>query len=925
MKDPEGHALCQNLRSLRVCETAVYRGPNLYSDLPMVRIQLDLGELENWPSDRIPGFTERLLALMPGLQKHGCCYGEPGGFLKRLREGTWLGHVAEHIALELQIEAGASTTRGKTRSVRGRTGVYNVLYAYEDERVGLLAGRFALETVQHLLPEELRGFVGLDEILEREPSAFDFEARLKEIEELHRDVAFGPTTASVVREARRRDIPVWRMDDSSLIQLGYGKHQRRIRASCTGTTSEIATEIACDKDLTKKLLSDAGVPVPKGMLVHSADGAVEAAADLGFPVVAKPLDGNHGRGVNVDLRTSDEVRWAFGQAREHCRTVVIEEQFEGADHRILVIGGKVVAVAERRPAHVVGDGQSTVAGLIELTNEDPRRGEGHCSVLTRISVDECVEHFLAKRGLTLESVPPAGLRVDLRPTANLSTGGTAADRTDDIHPVNALIARRAAEIVGLDVAGIDFVCPDIGRPVTETGGGVIEVNAGPGFRMHLQPSEGRPRNVARPMMDLLFPPGAKSRIPIFAITGTNGKSTTSRMLAHILKKAGLKVGLTATSGIYIDGEQITKGDCSGPKSARLVLREPSIDAAVLETARGGILREGLGFDRCDVGAVLNVSSDHLGLGGLETVDDLAQVKSVVVEAVGREGWSILNADNPHSAALERYAGGRICYFSLLNEGDWPDFLRRHLAEGGRAITREVIGGRQDIIIHDDDDRLFLMDASQIPATYGGLAEFNVENALAAAAMAYAQDIPLDTIRAALSSFSSSFDQLPGRLNVFDGHGFTTIVDYAHNPHGLAALGRFVRKLKRPLQRSVGLISIPGDRRDVDILEMGACAAELFDTIVLREEEDLRGRPPGEVAALLREGVLSAGCPQERIQMILAEREAVAHCLRSALPGDMVVLAVENIETVWKQVLAFERCPPTADPLQDSNIRRLTVA
>lgn len=892
------------LRPMRVTETAVYRGPNLHDNCPLIRIQVDLGELEDWPSARIPQFADRLIALLPGLQQHGCCYGRPGGFVSRLREGTWLCHVAEHVALELQAMVGATVTRGKTRSVPGLRGFYNILYAYEDEEVGLKAGQVALEIVQSLLPGDLSGILGLGEISGQDEMPFDMNLRLDTLRALQRKVALGPTTAALVREAKRRDIPVARVDDSSLFQLGHGRHQKRLRASCTGATSEIAAEIAADKDLTRQMLAQAGLPVPRGILTRSEDEAVEAALKLGFPVVVKPLDGNHGRGVNVDLITVDEVRWAFGLAREHGRTVIVEKHLEGNDHRILVIGGKVVAVAERVPAQVIGDGQCTITQLVALANLDPRRDEGHCAVLTRISIDECVLHFLAGQGLAPDSVPDLGQQVRLRPTANLSTGGTAVDRTDDIHPFNALIARRAANIVGLDVAGIDFVCPDITRPVSETGGGVIEVNAGPGFRMHLQPSEGRPRNVARPMIDLLFPPGAESRIPIFAITGTNGKSTSSRMLAHILKGAGLTVGLTDTTGIRIGDAQIMRGDCSGPKSARLVLREPGVDAAVLETARGGILREGLGFDRCDVGAVLNVSADHLGLKGLQTVEDLAEVKGVVVESVKRGGWSVLNADDPLSAGLESVARGRICYFSMRNRTDWPDFLQRHVAAGGRVINREMVAGRPDIMIHEDGDTLFLIDAARIPATHGGLAEFNIANAMAAAAMAHADGIPVETIQRGLASFSTGFEHLPGRLNIHEGHGFTTIVDYVHNPHGLEALGQFLRKLKKPGGRAIGLVSMAGDRRDVDIREMGAGAARLFDVIVIREDGNRRGRKPGELAALLREGALMAGKAPEDIHIVLDEAPAVDFSLRQARTGDLLLIAVEEIDDVWRQVREY---------------------
>ncbi|MBZ9965689.1 cyanophycin synthetase [Mesorhizobium sp. BR1-1-2] len=892
-------------RTIRVLDVRVFRGPHLYSLTPMVQIQIDLGALEGFPTDKLPGFTENLGRLLPGLAAHGCSYGAAGGFLRRMEEGTWLGHVVEHVALELQTVVGHQVTRGKTRSVKGSPGTYNVMFAYQDEAVALLAGRIALELVDSLLPANLQGAEYLREVAEAE-GPFELAARLQLLRVLADERALGPTTASLVREAERRGIPAIRIDESSLVLLGQGRHQKRIRASCSDFTSEIATEIASDKDLTKLLLRQAGLPVPKGELVRSEPEAVAGAVRLGYPVVTKPLDGNHGRGVNIALATEEEVRWGFEQAREHSRTVIIEQHFVGSDHRILVVEGRVVAVAERIPAHVIGNGRDSISELVEETNRDPRRGEGHASVLTRIEIDECVEHFLSKSQLALSSVPARGERVFLRPTANLSTGGTAIDRTDEIHPENALIARRAAQIIGLDIAGVDFVCSDISRRVSETGGGIIEVNAGPGFRMHLEPSQGRARNVARPVLDLLFPGGKNGRIPIFAITGTNGKSTTARMLAHVLQANGSNVGLTSTTGIYLNGERIMTGDCSGPKSARIVLREPGIDIAVLECARGGILREGLAFDECDVGAVLNVHGDHLGLKGIDTIEDLAQVKSVVVESVRRGGWSILNADDVHTSAMSREAGGSVCYFSLADRTEWPDTLRDHVAEGGRALTRERSGDGWDIFIHEDGQSLFLMCVDEIPATFEGAAEFNVANSLAAIAMAYCHGVPLTTIRGALAEFTTSFQHSPGRLNVFDGNGFRTIVDYAHNPEGLTALGKLVSHMRRGHQRTIGLVAIPGDRRDCDIRNMGAVASKVFDVIVFKEDEnELRGRAPGSIAGLLREGALQAGCAPARMHVSYPEREAVRFCLELARERDLVVLTVDDVEAVWRQVTGFE--------------------
>jgi cyanophycin synthetase len=909
---------------MRVREARVFRGPHLFRHLPMIRIEVDLGALEDFPTDKLPGFTDALVRILPGLAEHGCSYGETGGFVRRMREGTWLGHVAEHVALELQSLAGNQVTRGKTRAVKGRPAHYYVMYSFIDEQVGLSAGRLALELIDSLLPEEQSGLEGADRICEA-ADTFEFSTELDRLQSLAADRALGPTTASLIHEAERRRIPYERLDDSSLFLLGHGRHQKRVRASCTDLTSEVGTDIAADKDLTKLLLGQAALPVPKGELVRTNDEACAAADRLGYPVVTKPLDGNHGRGVNIDLSDPEQVRWGFDQAREHSRTVIVEQFFTGTDHRILVIGGEVVAVAERVAAHVVGDGKRSISELINEVNTDPRRGHGHSSVLTRIEVDDCVIKLLQRSGMDLSSVPAQGQCVMLRPTANLSTGGTAIDRTDEIHADNALIARRAAQIVGLDIAGIDFVCPDIRKSVLETGGGIIEVNAGPGFRMHLEPFQGRPRNVARPVLELLFPGGRDGRIPIFAITGTNGKSTTAWMLGHILKQTGANVGLTSTTGIYLDGRRILTGDCSGPQSARIVLREPSVDIAVLECARGGILREGLAFDECDVGAVLNVTEDHLGLRGVYSIDDLAAVKSVVTETVRRGGWSVLNADNEHTARMARHAGGSICYFSLKEQDEWSEFLREHVAEGGRAVCRERIEDGWDLVIHENRESIYLMKAGDIPATFDGWAEFNVANALAAIAIAHCHGVPLKTVRSALQTFTTAFEYAPGRLNVFDGHGFRTMVDYCHNPDGLKAIGKLVAHMRPKYQRTIGLIGIAGDRRDSDILEMGAVAAKTFDILVFKEDDELRGREPATLAALLREGALSAGCSPSCIHVVLPEDQAIDATLRLAREGDLVLVTADHIEAAWNQVVAFDKTRPPLTPLYGENVHVLEVS
>ena len=894
---------------MRVLDVATYRGPHLYSSRPMMRIQLDLGVLEAWPTNRIPGFTDHLLLTLPGLATHGCSYRTPGGLVLRLREGTWLGHVIEHVALELQKLAGVEVSRGKTRSVKGRPGVYNILYVYEGEGLGRAAGRAAIELVNSLLPRDLQRLEGLDRIA---PSLtglvaplFDLQGALRELRAIARRESLGPTTRSLVREARRRGIPVQRLDDRSLIQFGWGAQRKLIRASITGQTGHIAVETAGDKALTKSLLAGAGVPVPRGGVVRTVDEALAQAERIKGPVVTKPLDGNHGRGVSLGLVTPEQVRWGYEQALKHGRRVIVEEQYVGRDYRILVVGGKLVAVAERVPAHVVGDGQSTVAQLIEMVNQDPRRGAGHEQVMTRIVVDDQVREMLARAGLALESAPKAGAMVTLRATANLSTGGTAIDRTDAIHPDNAAIACRAALTVGLDVAGIDFMAPDITRSVRETGGGIVEVNAAPGLRMHLEPSEGQGRDVARAVVAELFPPGARSRIPLVAVTGTNGKSTVVRMVARIAREMGKTVGLTNTTGVYVNDERVLEADASGPKSARMLLRDPTVEVAVLETARGGMLREGLAFDRCDVGIVLNVTADHLGLKGVDTLEDLAAVKSIVAEAVGRRGITVLNADDPLTLRMARQAGGRIGYFTLNGGLEMSPFLQKHVAEGGllAGLEPSVRGG--ELVLYDKGRRWSLLHADELPSTLNGMARFNIANALAAALAGHGLGASTAVIAAALRAFTSSHAENPGRFNVHDAHGFRVIVDYAHNPGAMRAMADLVAQLRPRVGRVIGVVSIPGDRRDEDILEMGAIAAEMFDALIFRERPDGRGRPAGSVLSLLTDGALAAGFPPERIHRILSEARAVETALRMARPGDLVLVFPTAVDAVWNQVTAFQ--------------------
>jgi cyanophycin synthetase len=889
---------------LRILETRVYQGPNYWSYDKAVHLLVDLGSLEDWPSNTLPGFTDQLMRLLPGLVDHTCSVGRRGGFVERLRDGTWLGHVAEHTALQLQREAGGEQRRGKTRSA-ARRGQYNVIFGYGDERVGVAAGRLAVRLINHLVQPD---------------PGFDFDAELERFILQAERTAFGPSTQAIIDEAATRDIPWLRLNEHSLIQLGQGIYQQRIRATMTSGTGSLAVDVAGDKELTNRLLAAAGLPVPRSVSVRELDDALAAARRIGFPVVVKPLDGNHGRGVQLDLGTEDEVRAAFpaAQAEAGRGWVVVESYVTGNDYRVLVVGGRMIAAAERVPAHVIGDGSKTVAELVEETNADPRRGVGHEKVLTRIRLDEAAVELLRAQGFGLDEVPPAGAMVKLTLTGNMSTGGISIDRTDEAHPDNVDIAEEAAGVVGLDVAGIDFVAPDIAEPVRETGGAVVEVNAAPGFRMHTHPTVGEPQYVAKPVVDLLFPPGTPSRIPIVAVTGTNGKTTTARMIAHIFKGMGRKVGLTTTDGILIDERLVLVADASGPRSARMVLQNPRVDFAVFEVARGGILREGLGYERNDVGVVLNVSSDHLGMRGIDTLKQLAGVKQVVIEAVPRDGHGVLNADDPLVAAMRRHCSGELVWFSM-QQGN--ELVEDHTRRGGRAIVLEAGRLGEGIVLRQGRRSTLIAPTAVLPATFEGRARMNVANAMAAAAAALAAGAHVHDIRAGLRSFTTSYEVAPGRLNLFDLGGFRVVVDYCHNAAGMRMLGDFVERLSEPpsggdviAHRRVGVIASPGDRRDRDVRELGEVAAAHFDSLIVREDRSLRGRQPGETAKLLAAGVRAAAAAGARcrsLDVVLDELEAARLALDRANPGDLVVLCADRVDEIVDELQARIRARSTA--------------
>ncbi len=886
---------------LQILEAQIFRGPNYWSYDPAIRLLVDLGALEHWPSNTIPGFVDGLLAMLPGLKDHSCSLGRRGGFVSRLRDGTWAGHVAEHTALELQRLTGAQIYRGKTRSAPD-PGTYNVIFGYVEEQVGVQAGQLAVKIVNHLV-QPIEGF--------------DFDAELESLIRLAERRAFGPSTQALIDEAMSRDIPWIRLNEASLVQLGQGKYQQRIRATMTSKTGSLAVDIAGDKKLTTSLLGAAGLPVPRAEMVRTEADAVAVARRIGFPVVTKPLDGNHGRGVALDLKDEQAVRAGFKRSLAETRrgVVVVETFVTGNDYRVLVIGGQMVAVAQRVPAHVVGDGEHTVAELVEITNQDPRRGIGHEKVLTRIKVDAEAVALVKKQGFGMDDVPPDGTFIKLVSTGNMSTGGISIDRTWEAHEENIEIAEEAARVVGLDVAGIDFITPDISKPVRETGGAIVEVNAAPGFRMHTHPTEGEPQYVAKPVVDLLFPPGSPSRIPIIAVTGSNGKTTTVRMIAHIFKGMGRQVGMTSTDGIYIDERLVKRADASGPKSAQMVLQNPRIDFAVFEVARGGILREGLGYGRNDVAVVTNVTGDHLGLKDVNSIDQLAAVKRVIVEAVPRNGHAVLNADDALVAEMRKHCSGSVIFFTMQDQNA---LVERWVRRGGKAVGLQKGPLGEMMVIREGRRTMPIAYVHQLPATFEGRARMMVANALAAAAAAHAAGAHLHDIRQGLRSFSTSFYQAPGRLNLYELNGVKVLIDYAHNAHGLETVGDFVERMTaQPPQVGppgisnwlanlrVAVISSPGDRRVEDMRELGRVAARYFDEVIIREDVQLRGSRRGETAARVMEGIqdeMTSG--RSRVgsaEIILDEMAATRKALDRSRPGDLVVLCADYASEVWKEL------------------------
>jgi cyanophycin synthetase len=880
---------------MRILDRSVYVGPSLYAHFPVIRLDLDLGPLEAWPTGRLGnGFVDELAAALPGLAEHGCSYKEPGGFLRRMREdeGTWLGHVLEHVAIELQNMAGEEVTFGKTRS-NGEPGFYTVVYEYAQRDEGIAAGELGLRLLASLLPAAIRPGDSL-------PDGWNWQEARDEFIRFAQRRALGPSTAALVRAAENRGIPWLRLNDQSLVQLGHGKYQQRIQATVTSRTPHIAVELASDKEETNKILAMLGLPVPKQELVQSEGQAIRAARRIGFPVVTKPYNGNHGRGISIRLTTDEEVAQGFAAAREHSRSVIVETFMEGDDHRLLVVNGELVAATRRTPGHVVGDGKHTIAQLTEIVNQDPRRGVGHEKVLTRLELDAQAQKMLERVELRADSVPEPGRVVYLRSTANLSTGGTACDVTDIIHPDNREMAERAVRAIGLDVGGVDFLSKDITESYRAIGGGICEVNAAPGFRMHVAPSEGTPRDVAAPVIDMLFPAGVSARVPIAAITGTNGKTTTARMLAHITKMGGYTPGLTTTDGVYIDGQRTVAGDMTGPVSARMVLADPQIDIAVLETARGGLLRAGMGVREVNVGAVLNVQADHLGLKGIDTLEQLGELKRVVVEVA--TDCAVLNADDPLVLKMAGHTEAKnICYVTTNPQ---HTLVREHIRAGGRACALEAGVNGQMMTLYDRGGHIPLLWTHLIPATLEGRAIHNVQNAMFAAAMAFSLGIKLDAIRQGLRTFDSTFFQAPGRMNVFSEHPFKVLFDYGHNAHAVGMLADLALRLDVTGRRIVVLAG-PGDRRDQDLVAIAAAVAGRFDHYICRRDDNLRARASDEVPRIQAQALRAAGVPDSAISIIPDEQEAIEAALQMGASGDLLLIFADSLVRSWKQIIKFK--------------------
>ena len=862
---------------MKILKIQALRGPNIWSirRKKLIQMRLDLEEMEEFPTNKIEGFRERLEIMFPTMIDHRCSEGCRGGFFMRIEQGTWMGHVIEHIALEIQTLAGMDTGFGRTRETK-TPGIYNVVFSYTEENVGLFAAESAVAIAEALI----------------KGTAYDLDSDLQKMREIREKVRLGPSTGSIVEEAVNRDIPWIRLGTNSLVQLGYGINQMRFQATITCKTSSIAVDMACNKELTKKMLDMASIPVAGGDICVDEEDLAKTIDKIGYPIVLKPLDGNHGKGASINVTNWEDAVSGLAFAKNYSHRIIVEKFITGFDFRILVIDNKLVAAAKRVPAHVVGDDLHTIRELIDTTNLDPRRGYGHENVLTQIDVDRDTEDLLEKMHYTLETIPNKGEIVYLKSTANLSTGGTSVDVTDMMHPENIFLAERISRVIGLDICGVDIMAKNLTQPLKENGGVILEVNAAPGFRMHLAPSEGLPRNVASPVIDMLYPPGKNCRIPIIAVTGTNGKTTTTRLLAHIVKNNGFKVGFTTSDGIYIQNHMMEKGDTTGPLSAEYILRDPTVEFAVLETARGGILRSGLGFSRCDIGIITNIQEDHLGLNDIHTLDDLARVKSTVVKSIKKDGWAILNAEDEQCIKIGDELDCNVAYFSMSEDNP---LIKKLCAEGKTVAVYE----NGFITIKKGEWKIRIERATHVPLTLGGKAKFMIANVLAATLASYLWGFKTEDISLSLQTFIPSAAQTPGRMNIFEFKKFKVLIDFAHNASGYRGVEEFLHSVDAT--KKIGIIAGVGDRRDEDIKECASIASRMFDHIIIRQEKHLRGRTEEDIIGLILEGIKSSG-KDVTYEIIPKETEAIRHAIDSAEEGsfitalsDVVTNAIEIVQ------------------------------
>jgi cyanophycin synthetase len=864
---------------MNILEIKAMRGPNYWSSRrrKLIVMKLDLEELEQCPTNKIDGFLERLQLMCPTMIEHRCSEGVRGGFFLRVREGTWMGHVIEHIALEIQSLAGMECGFGRTRGT-GEQGVYNVVFSYMEEKVGIYAAKASVSIADALVTG----------------APYNLEEDIHHMREIRERSRFGPSTGSIVDEAVARDIPYMRLNDESLVQLGYGKNQVRFRATMTDRTSSIAVDLASNKDETKRMLQEAAIPVAKGVCISLAEDVPDAIDKIGFPLVFKPLDGNHGKGASINVKTEVEAMAAFEHAKKYSRRIIIEKFITGYDFRVLVIDHRFIAAALREPANVTGDGIHTIQQLIETENSDPRRGYGHENVLTEISIDRETTEQLAKQGYTVETVLAKNELCYLKGTANLSTGGTSTDVTDFVHPDNIFIFERISRVIGLDICGVDIMATNLSEPLDATGGVVLEVNAAPGFRMHLAPAKGLPRNVAAPVIDMLYPAGKSCRIPIIAITGTNGKTTTTRLIAHIVKNIGFRVGFTTSDGIYVGNSMLTKGDTTGPVSAEFILKDPTVEFAVLETARGGILRSGLGFGHCNVAVVTNIQEDHLGLQDIHTLEEMSKVKGVVVESVWPTGYAVLNADNPYCVSIGKNASCNIAYFSMDERNP---VVVEHCKKGGIAAIYED----GYITIKKGDWKFRVEKVTMVPLTFGGRVSFMIYNVLAATLATYVYGFKIDDIRTSLTTFIPSAAQTPGRMNIFDFKDYKVMIDFAHNADGFNGIKEFLSTVDSPYK--IGIITGTGDRRDSDIRALGSISAEMFDHIIIRQDKFLRGREAEDIVRLLVEGIKEIN-PAASYEYIPKEVEALKHAFTMAQPGTFITALSDVIDNAIEVVQSY---------------------